>query len=95
MLDFSAYLKPSAGAFLAISRNDAIYHFEKSDILDFPFCTSKSPPKPFSSLKSSFKASKAVSTAQNHFQRSEIRFTAPKSLLAGNFTLAANFSLGR
>ena len=37
MLDFSAHLKPSAGAFLDTSRNDAIYHFEKSDILDFPF----------------------------------------------------------
>ena len=37
MLDFSAPLKPLQGAFFVVSRLDAIYHFEKSDILDFPF----------------------------------------------------------
>ena len=66
-----------------------------------PFSTLKNPIfwifrfVPQNRLQNRFKDSKAVSTAQNHFQRSEIRFTAPKSLLAGNFTLAANFSLGR
>ena len=58
MLDFSACLKPSAGAFLAISRPDAIYHFEKSGISDFPFCTSKSPPKPFLKPQNRFQALK-------------------------------------
>ena len=37
MLDFSVRIKPLQGAFFVTSRPDAIYHFEKSDILDFPF----------------------------------------------------------